>query len=183
MVGYKIRFILYSGVSIWRELSIPENVSFEQLHNLIQKVFGFEDYHEYEFQVPETIASEEAVDLNSVIQTVSREDAGNVKINEILDENPVLLYVYDFGDEWEIVVHTLDKIDYDNKTALLTDYEGKYNPREDIGGIVIFEEIMEAVGDDEELEYVLDEYGLTLNDLKMMDFENKFKKDLRIRLN
>ena len=42
---------------------------------------------------------------------------------------------------------------------------------------------MEVIDNEEDLEYVLDEYGLTKDDLDEMNFENTYKKGSRIRLN
>ena len=92
MTGYKILLRLYSNVETWRELIIPENITFKQLHDIIQKVFGFYNYHMYNFQVPEKIPDEDAVDLNSIIQTIDHENSNDIKINEIVDDNSILLY-------------------------------------------------------------------------------------------
>ena len=183
MSGYEINLLLYSNVETWRKVRIPKDISFKQLHALIQKLFGFKDYHNYEFQIPNEIPGEDEVDLNDLKRTVSYEDCEDVLISEVFDENQIALYVYDFGDNWEIVVHKLDDIDYSNKTALITGYKGKYNPVDDMGGIFVFEEIMEAIEeDDEDLKYILDDYGLTRGDLTKMDFERKYKVGSRVRL-
>lgn len=176
MTGYKIVLQLYSNVEIWRELIIPENITFKQLHDIIQKVFGFYDYHMYDFQVPEKIPDEDAVDLNNIIQNVDYENSKNVNISNILDDNSILLYVYDFGDNWEIVISVIDKIDYDETTAVILDFKGTYNPLDDMGGIDVFEEIIECIDDEEDLIYVLDDYGMDSSHLDTMDFTKKFKK-------
>ena len=175
MHGYKIILQLYSNVETWRELIIPEDITFKQLHNIIQKVFGFYDYHLYDFQVPEKI-SDDSVDLNSIIKTVDYDNSNNVNIHEIFEDNSILLYVYDFGDNWEIVIKVMDKVDYDENTAVITDFKGKYNPLDDMGGIDVFEEIIECIDNEEDLIYVLDDYGMDSSDLNTMDFTKKFKK-------
>ena len=89
---------------------------------------------------------------------------------------------YDFGDSWEIIITKKSEIDYNYKTALITDYAGKYNPMDDLGGFMIFDEIMELIDDEEELDYVLEEYNLSRGDLSKMDFEKKYKKGSKIRI-
>ncbi|SDA45264.1 plasmid pRiA4b ORF-3 family protein [Methanobrevibacter millerae] len=182
MSGYEIRLMLYSNIETSRTVQIPKSINFKQLHMLIQKIFGFKDYHNYEFQIPREIPGEDAVDLNSIKRTIGYEDTQSVIISEVFDEDEVVLYVYDFGDNWEIVVHKQKDIDYTNKTALITDYKGKYNPLEDMGGIFVFEEIVEAIEENENLKYVLDEYCLTKGDLAKMDFERKYKVGSRLRI-
>ena len=183
MIGYDIKLFLYSQTETWRQIRIPSDINFKQLHGLIQKLFGFDDYHNWEFKVPAVIPDEDAVNLNDIIKSISSSEADKVTINELFDEYDVLLYEYDFGDSWEIVVHKISQADYDNKTALILDYKGKYNPMDDMGGCMVFDEIMEAVDeDDEDLDFLLDDYGLTRSDLSGMEFEKKYKKGSKIRI-
>lgn len=183
MSGYKLRLILYTNTQTWREIEIPDDMSFFQLSYAIKKIFGFKGNHMSQFKVPEEIPEEDAVDLNSIVETIESGDYLRVGISDVFEKHDILVYEYDFGDGWEIIVHKLEKTDYKNKTALITDYKGKYNPRDDIGGPFVFDEIMEVIDDEEDLEYVLDEYGLTKEDLDDMNFENTYKKGSRIRLN
>ena len=180
MSGYKIRLMLYSSVETWREIIIPDNITFIQLHNLIQKIFNFDDYHMWQFQIPTKLPDGESVDLNGIEQIIGIEESETLKINEIIEKNPLLLYIYDFGDNWEIVVHNLEKVEYNNKTAKLVDFKGKYSPLDDMGGIFVFEEIMEALDDGEDISYILDSYGMKKSDLTKMDFTKRYKKDSKI---
>ena len=51
MNGYQLRIDVEGCTDpIWRRIKIPAIISFEDLHQLIQTLFGFEDYHLYEFQ-------------------------------------------------------------------------------------------------------------------------------------
>lgn len=183
MSGYKLRLILYTNTETWREIEIPDDISFLHLDYAIKKLFGFKGYHMSQFKVPEKIPEEEAVDLNSIVETIEHGDFIRTKISKLIEKHDILVYEYDFGDGWEIIIHKQEKTDYKNKTALITDYKGKYNPRDDIGGPFVFDEIMEVIDNEEDLEYVLDEYGLTKDDLDEMNFENTYKKGSRIRLN
>lgn len=184
MSGYEIRLMLYSNIETSRTVQIPKSINFKQLHMLIQKIFGFKDYHNYEFQIPNVNPGDEYFDLNNLKRTIGYEDTENVIISEVFDESHIAFYTYDFGDNWEIVVHKQKDINYKNKTALITDYTGKYNPIDDMGGIFVFEEIVEAAneGDDEDLIYILDDYGLTKGDLTKMDFEMKYNVGSRLRI-
>ncbi|RAP52697.1 MAG: hypothetical protein BZ138_02525 [Methanosphaera sp. rholeuAM270] len=182
MKGYELALILYSETETWREIKIPKNINFKQLHSVIQKLFGFENYHDWQFKVPAEIEGGEAIDLTNIIKTVSSEES-KISIDDIFDEYDVLVYEYDFGDSWEIIVNKKSEIEYKYKTALITDYCGKYNPMDDLGGFMIFDEIIESINDKEELDYVLDEYNLSRGDLSKMDFEKKYKKGSRIKIN
>ena len=179
--GFELKMILYSESETWRQVKIPGDISFLQLHLLIQKLFNFDDYHMWEFKVPAEIPGEDAVDLNNIIETVSYEEAQNRGIKAILDDNDIISYEYDFGSSWEIIIQKIDSIDYKNKTALITDYKGKYSPMDDIN-VFVFEEIMGAIDDEEDLEYIMEEYGLEKSDLTSMDFEKKYEIGSRVRL-
>ena len=181
MSGYKIALILYSHIQVRREIEIPDNITFLQLHNVIQRLFNFVDYHMWEFQVPEKI-NEEEVDLGSPVETITYDDAANVKIKDYIENNEVLFYLYDFGDGWEIVVHLMEKTDYKNKTAVILDFDGKYGPMDDMGGPMVFEEIMESLDDEEEMLAIMYEYGMGKSDLNKMDFTKKFKVGSRIKI-
>lgn len=181
MNGYELLLVLYCETETWREIKIPGNINFRQLHHIIQKLFGFEDYHNWQFKVPADV-DDEHVDLNDIVKYISYDESG-LDIKDIFDEYSVLIYEYDFGDSWEIIVTKTSDIEYNNKTALITDYNGKYNPMDDLGGPIIFDELIGAINDDEELKYVLKEYNLSRGDLSKMDFEKKYKKGSRIIIN
>ena len=184
MSGYKLRLILYCQTETWREVEIPADITFERLHYIINKLFGFYMSHMWEFRIVKELPDSDEYDLNDIERTIGFEEAFNVRVNEVFDKNHVAVYEYDFGDGWEIIVHNFEATNYKNKTALLTDYKGKYNPHDNIGGPMVFDEIMEAVYDDEiDVVEVLDEYGLHERFLDSMDFESEFEKGSRIRLN
>ena len=181
MNGYEMLLVLYCNTETWREIKIPGNINLEQLQQVIQKLFGFNNCHLWQFKIPAQI-DDEHVDLGDIVKYISS-DESEIPLKNIFDKHDVLVYEYDFGDSWEIIISKTSEIDYENKTALITDYKGKYNPMDDIGGIMVFDEIMESIDDEEELEYVLDEYNLSREDLSEMDFEKKYKKGSRIKIN
>ena len=179
--GYLITLRLYSETLLWRDVKIPNNITFKHLHNLIQKIFNFKNYHMWEFEVPKKI-DDETVDLGQVICNISSDEANNIKISEIFEDTPIVLYRYDMGDNWEIVITKKEDIEYSSKSAEITDYEGKYSPMDDMGGVMVFDEIMEYLDDNASLEDILDDYGMDLSDLEKMDFEKRFKKGSQIKL-
>ena len=182
MGGYRLRLILYSEVEVIREIEIQDNITFERLNFIIQKLFGFRNSHMWEFRIPKH--NSEEIDLNVVENTISMKQSLRKKVNQVFDKYDIIDYIYDFGDNWEILIFKLEKTPYKNKTALIHDYKGRYNPMEDMGGIFVFEEIMEAVNAGEDIVDVASEYGIEKYEISiMMDFENKYEKGSRIRLN
>lgn len=119
---------------VWRQVIVPEQFTFDKLHRLIQLVFGWEDYHLYQFS-PKGYGSHPTIAIPSP-EDWEQSDMNSLKtkINKIFtDEKQSFNYIYDFGDDW---VHqiTVEKImpDEIKKPVCLT---GKGAcPPEDCGG-------------------------------------------------
>ena len=183
MGGYRLKMTLYSETELWREVEIPDDITFERLHFIIQKLFGFHRHsHMWEFRIPKEY--DDHVDLNDIKRTIDMKQSLRSKVKTVLKKQSVIDYVYDFGDGWEIIIEKLEETKYKNKTALILDYHGRYNPMDDMGGVFVYEEIMEAVRDGEDIIEVAEEYGIKEYEVKRcMDFEEKYEKGSRIRLN
>ncbi len=91
---------------VWREILIPENATFEDLHRTIQVAFGWRDEHLHEF------------DAGLRIGPASLNEDGPVSDGKVVDERLAWLYdlssgarsfvyLYDFGDSWR---HTVSRI-------------------------------------------------------------------------
>lgn len=182
MSGYKIRFILYSTVETYREVILPNYITFIQLHGVIQRLFNFDDYHSWMFKIPVTSDDDDTINLANIRDIISGEDAEKMSINQVLEDDDVLLYEYDFGDSWIIIVHKVENVEYEYKKAVITDYKGKYSPMDDMGGIMVFEELMEYADNRDELLEAMEEYDLTKGDLTKMDFEKRHKIGTKFRI-
>jgi hypothetical protein len=85
---------------IWRRFRVLSDLTIEKLHQVLQTVMGWEDYHLYEFSMGifrpgETIIARQTYGTG---ETVSVE----MKLDELIyEEGQKLFYVYDFGDYWE----------------------------------------------------------------------------------
>jgi hypothetical protein len=80
---------------IWREITVPDSYSLDQLHRCIQLVFEWFDYHLYQFQF-------EARRFEGADSEMEGEDAAAVPLADLdLATGSTLLYLYDMGDGWE----------------------------------------------------------------------------------
>lgn len=80
---------------IWREVNVPDEYSLLQLHRCIQLVFGWLDYHLFEFQVG-------ARRFEASNAEAEGEPAEGVALRDLeLTAGAQLLYIYDMGDYWE----------------------------------------------------------------------------------
>ncbi len=131
---------------VWRKIRVSDQLTFEQLHEIIQEAFGWEHYHLYEFTPHQKVGfpvritmPDEEWDDDGVI------DASECRLHEILTmPTQKLKYIYDFGDYWEhdITVETAseDIIAF----AELTAGKGACPP-EDCGGRPGYEFLKEAL--------------------------------------
>lgn len=53
MAGYICKIVVEdTHPPVWRRVVLPDKITFGELHNIIQLLFGWEDVHLHEFQVP-----------------------------------------------------------------------------------------------------------------------------------
>ncbi|NTF23509.1 helix-turn-helix domain-containing protein [Agrobacterium rubi] len=88
---------------VWREILIPENATFADLHSAIQISFGWKWAHLHAFHCGVLIGDTE--ELNSGASSDTRAlDEHTITLQSIDHSSRVFHYIYDFGDRW---VHTI----------------------------------------------------------------------------
>ena len=141
---------------IWRRILVPGNTTLLKLHDILQIVMGWEDYHLHMFTFEGQIYGDPADDEYGDLGTVNE---ANYTLSRVIErEGQRFRYEYDFGDSWD---HTLlvEKI--------LLPQEGVHYPLclkgmrscppEDVGGVGGYEHFLEAIRDpnhDEHEEYL-----------------------------
>lgn len=134
---------------IWRRFLVEDSITFHRLHNIIQIVMGWENYHLYMFQVNGTEISVPHPD-----DMFEAMNSKKTRLKDILSEKQRFGYVYDFGDDWKhvIVVEKVLEKDKPQKCPVCTD--GKRNcPPEDCGGVWGYEELLEIKKDKNHPQY------------------------------
>lgn len=125
---------------VWRRLIVPSNRTFNELHDVLQVAFGWQDYHLHEFYIHND------TDENPVINLVCDSEAFNfpkkvemkletdIKLSEYIPSYKKITYIYDFGDYWRHRIEVEGEItDYSTHHPICV--EGKGNtPPEDVGG-------------------------------------------------
>ncbi len=139
----------WSKPPIWRRVLVDKNISFDDLHYIIQHAMGWENAHLYSFDIDNInieLDSGEDDFLFSRKITVSSEDA--ILKDYLKKTKQKFQYEYDFGDGWihNIVVEKF--LPKEENKFYPVCIAGKKNcPPEDCGGIGGFYYMLEALND------------------------------------
>jgi len=127
---------------IWRRLEVPSASTLQQLHNIIQSAFGWEDYHMWALETAGQRYGAAGSDLG--IRSAASKRLGQVA-PRVGDK---LRYTYDFGDDWEhdIIVEAVTEAE--PATAYPRCLTGRRAcPPEDCGGIWGYGYLVEILAD------------------------------------
>lgn len=162
----KIKLVGSQKPPIWRKVKVNNNITFHDLHKVIQSVFYWEDYHLYLFSpkgwgsYPKMQKDPEEDDFRDCPVTPASQfpngqlfDTEEVKLNQYFtEEKQKIVYIYDFGDGWEHEV-VLEKITEEivlNPICI----SGKGNaPLEDSGGMWGYYNMVEAINNPKHKEH------------------------------
>ncbi len=150
MARLRIRIVLDDiEPEIWRRVEVRDDLSFLQLHNVIQRAMGWENCHLHQF---------ETALPRRFIGTASVEDAffdgptlvpeRTTRLSDMLDRKRKFRYWYDFGDDWWHTLHIEKRLPDDDTLpgAVFIDGENACPP-EDCGGSWGYEELLAVLGD------------------------------------
>lgn len=123
----------------WREVTVPADFSFLQLHYVIQTVTGFCDSHLWHFQ-----KKPYGGDLCIAIPYNDFTGEGVDRLTNDADETPLtsflarkgdkLVYTYDFGDDWMFDITVQEVADRKADHPVLEKWKSNLQPIEDTGG-------------------------------------------------
>ena len=126
---------------IWRQIEVPENFTFWDLHVAIQDAMGWKDCHLHEFDVinPRTEKCENIGITDEESEWVLETLTGwKILISEYFNaKNPHAVYTYDFGDKWTHLI-TLEAIlaVFFQKIYPCCISGARACPPEDVGGVI-----------------------------------------------
>ncbi|MEM6281997.1 MAG: tyrosine-type recombinase/integrase [Chloroflexota bacterium] len=135
--GYVFKIVLHDvHPQVWRRFKVPSGITFHTLHDIVQAVMGWENYHLYRFVLDWT---------GFTAQPMADEDQlSSEPIDTYLTgEGQQLFYEYDFGDSWGHVL-TLEKILTRKVTAPRCMAGNRACPPEDSGGPWIYSEFLRS---------------------------------------
>jgi hypothetical protein len=141
---------------IWRRIQAPGNTTLLKLHDILQIVMGWEDYHLHMFTTEGSIYGDPADDDYGDLGTI---DEANYKLNRVIyQEGQRLSYEYDFGDSWDHTLLVEKILPLQEGVRYPLCLKGKRAcPPEDVGGVWGYENFLEAIRNpdhDEHEEYL-----------------------------
>ncbi len=165
--------------NVWRRIIVPINMTFKDLHRVLQYTFGWMDYHLHQFYVydNENAKKSSPRELNichpayytenykPIVNIVCSEDAFDypndvemkmeydVKLSEYFPKYNRMKYDYDFGDGWQHHIEVEEIIeDYDKNYPICLEGIGN-TPPEDAGGEGGYEEFLKIIADENHPEH------------------------------
>lgn len=140
---------------IWRTFQVEADITFKDLHENIQKVMGWENYHMYDFTLGKTINIIDPRGDNDFGWGEIVKKANRAKLSKFIDtKSQKFSYMYDMGDSWEhkLTVKKIFEAEDSESFPLVID-GARACPPEDCGGIWGYEEIIELLKHPESPEY------------------------------
>ncbi len=139
---------------IWRTVLAEDNITFSELHEIIQIAMGWDNYHMYDFTVSKTrIEADNIKDVRvdamwaGILPRAKAIPASRTKLSEFLkSKNQKFSYLYDFGDSWAhtITVERILEKNYSRKYPTCID-GARACPPEDCGGVHSYKNFLRAI--------------------------------------
>lgn len=143
--AYIIKIALVgSKPSIWRRFCVPGEITLDRLHDVIQIVMGWEEYHLHRFEINGRRFTE-----NPEEDAEGEEESGFFLSELVQQRRTKFLYAYDFGDGWhhELVVESIDEVPEGHLACIICMDGKRACPPEDAGGIDGYAEYLAALKD------------------------------------
>lgn len=130
---------------IWRRVDVSLTTNLRALHEIIQAVMPWENYHLYQFAVGERIYGEP--DPEDAVWGRKIYQAKGMQLGTLVGRGITeLLYTYDFGDDWQHRVIVEEVLDPKPGTDYPFFIDGERTaPPEDVGGPTGFMDFVEAM--------------------------------------
>lgn len=168
---------------IWRQIQVPENYTFWDLHVAIQDSMGWTDSHLHEFEIVNPATSRQeafGIPVESFDEDRDVLPGWEHKIASYFSmDNPVATYLYDFGDDWRHTVRLEKILAREKNRRYPVCIDGKRAcPPEDCGGVWGYKEFLKAVTDpahdehEQTLEWVGGSFDPEYFDPKNVRFDN-----------
>ena len=137
---------------VWRRIVVPGDTTLSKLHDILQVVMGWENYHLHQF----TIAGKRYGDAGQdEFGELGFLDERRHRLSQLIPrEGFRLSYEYDFGDGWQHTLVVEKIVPSEEGSRYPVCLAGKRAcPPEDVGGVWGYEEYLAALQDPEDPEH------------------------------
>ncbi len=138
---------------IWRRIQVPDNITLDRLHMILQHVMGWINSHLYKFEIA---GKEYSIpDPDDDFYELHFIDSRRTRLNKVISrEKARFRYEYDFGDSWEHDILVEKILPAESSTLYPVCLAGKRAcPPEDCGGIWGYAELLKVIRDPSHEEY------------------------------
>lgn len=152
--------IVMEDYDIWRRVLVPSTYTFRHLHNIIQTIFDWQNYHLHMFEAKKAGEKDKQIVMDDNPEYLDWLDFDRydvlqeqfVALEDILPNHDEVTYEYDFGDSWHHII-SLEKVIKSNSfKATFIEGEGE-RPPEDVGGSWGYHEYKRIMADPDDPEY------------------------------
>jgi hypothetical protein len=128
--------------AIWRRVEVPLTSTLKAVHDVIQAIMLFEDYHLFQFQIGDRRYGYPDPEWGDELR-----DARNLRLGAILARSETrFTYTYDFGDDWRHTIVIEEVVAADPMVDYPRFLDGaRRAPPEDVGGLPGFEEFLRVM--------------------------------------
>ena len=134
---------------VWRRIEVPADISLDRLHQVLQVVMDWSDYHLHCFRVGRVTYGIPDPDFPH-----DTADEQGVPLDRIANSGDGLVYEYDFGDAWEHALKIEAVAPADPGVAYPRCLAGKRAcPPEDCGGVGGYQNLLEILANPQDEEY------------------------------
>jgi len=142
-------WLVDSEPPIWRRFQTSDQATLRELHEVLQRVMGWQDAHLHAFEWKANRYAPVQFGLDDT-QDTQATTLADFK----LQVGAELTYTYDFGDGWLhlLTVEALPELDAGNHLPRCLEGD-RACPPEDCGGIWGYEELLERLADPEDPDY------------------------------
>jgi hypothetical protein len=132
---------------VWREVVVPTSATLKVLHEVIQVVMNWFDYHLWEFEIG---GHAYGVPMEDDWRDEPMRDAAKTRLRDVLGTGATKIgYTYDFGDNWEMRLVARDRREGEFGRYPLYVGGERNAPPEDCGGVGGFYALLEALADED----------------------------------
>jgi hypothetical protein len=151
---YQLKVTLdHTHPPIWRRILVPGSATLLKLHDILQIVMGWEDYHLHMFTIDGEIYGNPEQDKYGELGALNE---ANYKLSQLIQrEGQRFEYEYDFGDSWDHTLLVEKTLPPQEGARYPTCLKGKRAcPPEDVGGVPGYQNFLEAIGDPRHAEHL-----------------------------